>query len=59
MSAVKVVPMYELKRAFEAGRQAKDLGRFRVTPYYDCAPLDHFWLAGFDGKTWQEAIEGQ
>jgi hypothetical protein len=47
------------KMAYLSGKSAKKQGFARVTPYYEAPKSDHFWFAGYDGKTMEEAIEGQ
>lgn len=44
--------------AFECGRKAKRHGWVPLSPYVTPA-LDHFWFAGFDGKTFDVAVETQ
>lgn len=45
--------------AFKHGQDAKRQGFERMGIYYDAPKSDHFWFAGYDGKTIQEAIESQ
>ena len=45
--------------AFQEGQKAKAAHKFRVTPYYDKPGADHFWFAGYDGKTFEEAVATQ
>jgi hypothetical protein len=47
------------KTAFSAGVEAKHKGWGRTSPYYEATGSDHFWFAGYDGKTMEEAIETQ
>lgn len=47
------------RKAFSSGVENKRLGMGRVSPYYNAPHSDHFWFAGYDGKTMQEAIESQ
>ncbi len=53
---VKVIDEAQLHKARHAGRKAKIDGFARISPYYDCPPLDHYWFAGYDGKTWEQAV---
>lgn len=41
--------------AYHRGKSDKERGRMRVSPYYENANLDHFWFAGYDGRTLDEA----
>ncbi len=43
------------RRAHHAGEVARELNRFRVTPYYNDPISDRFWYAGYDGKSWEQA----
>lgn len=45
--------------AYQSGRKAKQYGFLRTTPYYEAPKSDHFWFAGYDGKTMEEAIATQ
>ena len=47
------------KLAWAIGRKAKHQGMDRISPYYERPGSDHFWLAGYDGKTMEEAIATQ
>lgn len=47
------------RTAYVSGKENKRLGMMRVSPYYEAPKSDHFWFAGYDGKTMQEAIESQ
>lgn len=47
------------QRAFAVGQNDKRAGFDRVSPYYDAPGSDHFWFAGYDGKTMEEAIATQ
>ena len=47
------------RKAHASGVENKRLGMGRVSPYYEAPKSDHFWFAGYDGKTIQEAIETQ
>lgn len=52
---VKVLDSLELQKAYTAGKEAKRKGWERIAPYYNIPPLEHFWMAGYDGKTFAEA----
>jgi hypothetical protein len=45
------------KRALSAGRAAKFAHFARISPYYENPELDHFFFAGFDGQSWEEAVK--
>ena len=47
------------KEAYDAGAKAKRSGFMRVTPYYEQARADYWWLAGFDGVDFDKAAEEQ
>lgn len=52
-------PRIHPRQAFARGVVAKRQRWYRVTPYYEMPQADHFWFAGFDGKTMEEAIATQ
>jgi len=53
---VKVLAAPQLLTAFRSGQRAKLRGMERLSPYYEMPPMDRYFFAGYDGKTWEEAI---
>lgn len=47
------------RKAHASGQHSKKQGFGRVSPYYNAEKSDHFWFAGYDGKTMEEAIAAQ
>lgn len=46
-------------RAWRAGVKARDLGLYRVSPFYEDPVSDEFFFAGFDGMAWENAVRGE
>lgn len=53
--SVKIVTQENLAKAYFTGKLARAKGFERVSPYYECEPLDHYFFAGWDGKSWEQA----
>jgi hypothetical protein len=46
-----------LEHCWNKGANAREIGFERVSPYYEDIDADLYWFAGFDGMSFEAAIE--
>jgi uncharacterized protein YcbK (DUF882 family) len=48
----------DLKKAHREGSNGQAQGAARKSPHAQGTAMDYFWLAGHDGKTWEQTVGG-